>query len=412
MRDHRSALRSATPTDLRLVLAGVAANAAVGPLFAWSLVSGAVARDLGLTRGGVAAVFAVSIAVMASGVLATGRALGRVGPRPLLLCAALAAGGGLVLAAGSHHPVVLWLGVAGLFGGANGVAYSVATTLASRASVGRRGIVTGLVVAAYAGTPALLGAVGPAVVAAHGWRASTAGLGVAAGGLLLLAALLAPASSPVTSATSRSAPLGTAPPGTLAWLWLLFAGATTPGLMVFAHAVPLATRQGLDATTAGLAVSVLAGSNLSGRVVAGWASDLVGRWPALSVAVAAPVLALPALVWGAGGVLIAGFAVLGFCYGATSALVPAATADLVGATAFPRAYARVFSGWGAAGLVGPVTGAGLLGLGAQAPPALLLTGLPLLPAGLALWVLSRPAGPYGSGRQRDAGEVGGGEHHL
>ena len=72
----------------RLVLAGVTGNAAVGSLFAWSLVSAEAARDLGMTAGGAAAVFAVSVVVMAGSLLATGAALGRTGPRPLLVTAA------------------------------------------------------------------------------------------------------------------------------------------------------------------------------------------------------------------------------------------------------------------------------------------------------------------------------------
>ncbi len=402
-------------TTQRLVLAGVVANAAVGSLFAWSLVSGEAAADLGLTSGGAAAVFALAIAVMAALVLITGRAVGRTGPRPLLVGAAAAAGGGLVLAASWQHPAGLWLGVSGLFGAANGVAYSLAATLASRVPVARRGMATGLVVAAYAGAPVLLGVVAPPLVAEHGWRTSTAVLGGVAGGLLLLAAALAPAAPRGTGGATTAGATGAAgraPRGTLLWLWVLFAGGTAPALMVFAHAVALAGLRGLDAAAAGLAVSVLAGGNLAGRVLGGGLSDLIGRSSSLAVAVAAPALALPAVAWGGTGALVGGYAVLGFCYGAVSALVPAATADLVGVGAFPRAFARVFSAWGVAGLTAPVVGAGLISLGTDTPGLLLLAGLPLLPAGLALWVLSRPARPAGSGGERAAGEVGGRQDDL
>lgn len=398
-------------TTQRLVLAGVTANTAVGSLFAWSLVSEEAARDVGITAGGAATVFAVAIVVMTMMLLATGH-VQRVGPRPLLLLAGVAAGGGLGLAASWQHPLGLWLGVAGLFGAANGVAYSVATTLASRVPSARRGTATGLVVAAYAGAPVALGVVGPSLIADHGWRACTAVLGLVAGVLLLLAATLAPAASSHARLADGSGVTEPAPPGTLPWLWLLFAGGTAPALMLFAHAAPLAALRGLDLAAAGLAVSVLAGGNLSGRALAGWASDVVGRTPSLAVALGAPALALAAVAWGGGVALIGGYAVLGFCYGAVSALVPAATADLVGVEAFPRAYARVFSAWGVAGLAGPVAGSGLVRLGADTPAVLLLAVLPLLLAGLALWVLSRPARRAASPRRRTAREVGRGQDHL
>lgn len=50
---------------------------------------------------------------------------------------------------------------------------------------------------------------------------------------------------------------------------------------------------------------------------------------------------------------------LGIAYGGLSALVPAATADLVGPHRFGRTYGWVFSGWGVAGLLGPLVGAAL-----------------------------------------------------
>lgn len=102
---------------------------------------------------------------------------------------------------------------------------------------------------------------------------------------------------------------------------------------------------------------------------------------------------------------------IGFCYGAVSALVPAATADLVGVRAFPRAYARVFTAWGVAGLLGPLAGAWLLGRAADTPVVLLLAGLPLLPAALALWSLARSGRAAPSPRPRATGEVGGGQAH-
>lgn len=396
-------------TTQRLVLAGVAANAAVGSLFAWSLVAEDAARDVGLGSPDAAAVFAVAIAVMATAVLATGLALGRVGPRPLLVLAAAAAGSGLLLAASVQHPVGLWVGVAGLFGAANGVAYSVATTLASRVPVDRRGAATGLVVAAYAGPPVLLGAIGPPLLAEHGWRTCTAGLGVAALGLLLLGAALAPARTRTRDEAAAGSVARRAPTGTLLLLWLVFAGGTAPALMVFAHAVTLAAAGGLDPGSSGLAVSVLASGNLCGRVLAGWVSDTVGRMPSLAVAVAAPASALGAVLWGGGALLVGGFAVIGFCYGAVTALVPAATADLVGVQAFPLAYARVFSAWGVAGLTGPIAGAELLRVGADMPAVLMLAGLPLLLAGLALWSMTRPGRTARSRPQRATGEVGGGQ---
>ncbi|MGA8211779.1 MAG: MFS transporter, partial [Nocardioidaceae bacterium] len=103
-------------------------------------------------------------------------------------------------------------------------------------------------------------------------------------------------------------------------------------------------------------------------------------------AVSAAGLGGPTAPW----LVLGAFAGTGLAYGAVSALVPAVTADWVGVRAFPRAYGRVFTGWGCAGLVAPLAGGVLTGAGAQHPAlALIAVGL-LLPAVAALFLLPVP----------------------
>jgi MFS family permease len=163
----------------RPLLAGVAANLAAGTLFAWSLVAQDAATHVGLSPGGAAAVFATAIVVFSVVLLGVGPAQRRYGPRRLLYTAAGTGGAGLLLAATASGPLALWSGVALLFGTANGLGYGVAVGLAARAPHRRRGTATGLVVAAYAAGPLLLGLVAPSPCASSAggsissaWRSS------------------------------------------------------------------------------------------------------------------------------------------------------------------------------------------------------------------------------------------------
>ncbi len=372
----------------RPVLSGVLANLGGGTLFAWSLVAGQATADVGAPGSAGATVFAVSIAVFTAAVLAVGRAMPAVGPRRLLGGAAGLAATGLGGAAAVPHPLALWGGVGVLFGTASGLAYGVAVGLAARSPTSRRGTATGLVVAAYAAGPVLLGLAAPAALAAVGWQACLGALAVMVGGLLAWAALLAPADRLERRGTPAAGPL---PRRTLVLLWVLFAGGASPGLMVFAVAAPVAADRGLGFSAAGAAVSLLAAGNLVGRLVSGWWSDRIGRPPALATAlgvaaVSAAGLGGPTAPW----LVLGAFAGTGLAYGAVSALVPAVTADWVGVRAFPRAYGRVFTGWGCAGLVAPLAGGVLTGAGAQHPAlALIAVGL-LLPAVAALFLLPVP----------------------
>jgi MFS family permease len=374
----------------RLVLAGTIANLAVGTLFAWSLVADDAALDVGMSGEAAAAVFAGALVVFTLVVLGTGAARRRYGPR-LLLCAAAGTGGaGLLVAANAGGPLALWLGVAVLFAVANGLAYGVATGLAARVPAPRRGTATGVVVAAYAAGPVALGFTAPPVLREFGWRPALLVLGLVVAGLLVLAAWLAPADGRARQGRQEhGVPL---PRGVVVPLWLVFAGGTAPTLMLFAHAVPVAEDLHLGPRVAGLAVSALAAGNLAGRLLAGWWSDRLGRLPVLAGALGTAAISVGCLVAAPpAGLVLAAFLGAGLAYGAVSALVPAATADRVGAGAFSIAYGRIFTGWGFAGLVAPVAGGLVLRLRAEHPALLGLVALPLVPAVVGLLLVARRA---------------------
>ena len=265
----------------RPVLAGAVANLAAGTLFGWSLVAQPAADALGTSRSSASAVFATAIVVFAVVLLVLAPVQRRSGPRRLLHVAAAAGGGGLLLAATAQHPVVLLLGVGILFGGANGLAYGVAVWLAAQVPGSRRGSATGLVVGAYAAGPVLLGLVAPPALDAFGWRPCVAVVAMAVAVLLTVAAALTPGGRPGKGRPSRPHPV---PHRDVVLLWIVFAGGTAPGLMLFAHAVTVADDRGLSARAAGLAVSALAAGNLLGRLTAGVWSDRIGRLPALGLA--------------------------------------------------------------------------------------------------------------------------------
>ena len=372
---------------VRLVLAGMTANLAVGTLFAWSLVAQDAAAGVGMSRDAAAAVFAGAIVVFTAVVLGTDVAQRRFGQRRLLYVAAVAGGSGLLLAASAGGPLALWSGVAVLFGAANGLTYGVAMGLAARTPAPRRGTATGLVVAAYAAGPVVLGLAAPPVLRGLGWRPSLIGLGLIVAGLLAVAARLAPVDGSVRR--DRRERVERVPRGDVVLLWLVFAGGTAPGLMLFAHAVPLAADRQLSAQAAGLAVSALAAGNLAGRLLAGWWSDRIGRLPALAAALGTAAVSIGGLVASASSVVLAAFLGTWLAYCAVSALVPAATADRAGARAFSIAYGWVFTGWGFAGLLAPVAGGHILRLDVDHPGLLGLAATPLVLAAVALVILTR-----------------------
>ena len=97
--------------------------------------------------------------------------------------------------------------------------------------------------------------------------------------------------------------------------------------MVISQLIPFAKNQGIaSATLATLGLVVGAGGNVTGRILSGWLSDLMGRLNTLRIVLVISSVAMPALYWVGKHVakLYALIFVVYFCYG-TQASVNAST---------------------------------------------------------------------------------------
>lgn len=388
------------PTEGRPVLAGVLTAAAVGTVFAWSVLSLDLRRDLGATTDQLAVVFGTGLLCFTLSLLLLGPLIDRSRPDRVLRLVALAAGAGLVTACLAQSVLVLGVAVAGLLSPAGGVGYGVATGLAARRPADQRAKALAHVVGGYAAGPVVLGLLAPLLLPVLGWRHGVAGLAALVVSALLAAARWAPSAWP-----SREAPAADAGerPGSTGLLWLVMCFGSLPGLAAFAHAVPLAVEAGAGRFGSSAALSVLATGSLSGRLLAGPAGARWGLRTAVAGTLALDALAVVLLGRGTGPeAVFVGFALLGVGYGGLSALLPAVTAEVCDPASFGRTYGRVHSGWGAAGLVAPVVTARLADAQGGFGPAFQLMVLATVLASAALWMHvaraaapRRPPGPRG-----------------
>ena len=137
-------------------------------------------------------------------------------------------------------------------------------------------------------------------------------------------------------------------------LWLGYGTAVAAGLMAIGHATGIARSHGLDTWQVLAAPITVALFNMTGSLLGGWLAD---RMSVRSMLAAYPAISMVALVFLAlsdgGPAVLSGLAVIGFTYGAIIAAYPASIASLVGAVAGVKVYGRVFTAWGAAGLLAP-----------------------------------------------------------
>lgn len=344
----------------RALAGAVLLDLAVSPLFAWDVFAVAFARRLRVDAASLTLVFAVGLACFTVGVLVGGRAADRVSPRRLAGLTAAGVVAGLAGAGAAFSVPVLLAAFGVVLGAATGLGYATAVHVAGTVA-GRRGGALALVVSAYAAGTIVVAPVAAVLLGTTTLLVTFAVLAAALGVAVFAAAALLPAAPPAraTRQGPRTAGRGRPAvpvPGRVAGLWLVFGLGSAPGLTAFAHAGQVAGYPG----AAVLAVPVLSAGNLVGRLVAGPASDRVGRPVMLHVTAAALAVACAVLAISDGtGVRLVTLLLLGAQYGALSALVPAATADAVPAQRFGAAYGVVFTGWGLAGLAGPVAATAL-----------------------------------------------------
>lgn len=340
----------------RRALAGaVLLDFAVSPLFIWGALTAALSQELDVAEKDLTSVFSVGLATFTVGVLAGGRLADTVAPRQLALVAGAGVCAGLGTSAVAPSVAALTVGYGLLLGGAAGIGYATAVRVAGTVSTHRGGSIAA-VVSAYAAGAVVLAPVADRLLVLVG-RTGTF-LALAAGMLLLL--MLASALLPGAAPSALARP--TAPRdlvhggGRVPALWLMFLLGSAPALVAFAHPSQFLD----DPGWAVLAVALLSGGNLAGRLLSGPVADRFGLPSTLHVTTAALTVACAGLaVTGTTGVVLAAYLVLGAQYGALSVLTPLATAALVPARVFGRAYGKVFTGWGAAGLAGPLAAAWL-----------------------------------------------------
>jgi len=236
----------------------------------------------------------------------------------------------------------------------------------------RTGLAIGLAIAGYGGGSAIFGSLANLILFPHfGWRTSCEILSAIFLVMTMTAAFLLrnPATTPrplnAGVAIPTSTPRHQFTPGEILrtpafyLLWLGFGLGSTAGLMVISQLIPFATSQGISsATIATLGLVMGAFGNVSGRILSGWISDVMGRLNTLRVVLALSCIAMPALYWV--GTHIAGLYLLifivYFCYGTQASVNPSAVSDFWGTRHAGANYGLVFTAWGFSGILGPTIG--------------------------------------------------------
>ena len=353
------AMQDPQPLAKPFVLAGALLLSFVfGSLHAFSALMLPLQAQYQSDRASVSFAYALAILCLTGGVFVSRWILPVLGVRATAFLCGLLGAVGLIGVARGNSVGVLWLGYGVVFGGVNGVAYSLFLDRAAAALPARPGFAIGLVTAVYgAGAAAcaqweawMLQGGSPEQVLQWLGVALFAASALAAGGFGSeeRVALGHPAAELATAAV----------PGLeLGFFWLVYFLGAAGGLMAIAHAVPIVDALADGADWGPLAPTLNAVGNVLGSLLGGLLVDRLGLRRALAVPLGVLTVSLYLVASAVDPkVALAGLCACGMAYGALIAVVPLVLRSRFGAARFNRTFGVVFTAWGSAGLLGPFLG--------------------------------------------------------
>ena len=137
-------------------------------------------------------------------------------------------------------------------------------------------------------------------------------------------------------------------------LWVGYFLGVFAGLMIIAHAVPLIISLGGSVAVSITAISLMSlGSGVAG-LCAGWLVDQFGcKRPLLAILIINAIAIFSLSVMTSIGLIFILLVLIASLYGAIIAIYPTLVNHLVGPDLSAKVYGRVFTAWGAAGLLAP-----------------------------------------------------------
>ena len=370
-------------------------------VFTFSVFLKPLSAEFGWGRESISTAFGIAAMTVAVCSPALGRLLDRYGPRPVVIPCMVVFGiafASLSLLTPSLLHFYATFVVLGMVG--NGTTQMGYSRAVSSWFTDKRGIALALVVAGVGVGSMIFPGLAQRIIESYGWRAAYLVLGVV---ILIMGVPLTalfvrerPATADHRLQTNSGSSVRMGLRSRAFWLLvgILFLSSIAVNGAV-THMSALLTDRGVTARNAALAISVLGGMSLLGRLVTGYLLDrYFGPWvsAALLIGVAIGIVVLSTAASTGHALLAAGLIGLGL--GGEADVTPYLLTRYFGLRAFSTLYGLTWTAYAVAGAVGPVMmGRVYDATGAYGPLLALLSVQTLASAALALLL---PGGPLGA----------------
>ncbi len=362
----------------RVAFTGMGINLALGILYTWSVISKGIPESWNWSEADKSWPYSVACLVFCLIMVPAGRMQDKIGPRLVATLGGILVGIGMIAASMTTTPMGFIIGF-GIFAGAGiGFGYASATPPAVKwFPPAKTGLVAGVVVSGFGLASVYAAPLAKYLTVTYGLQKMMLILGIAFLIVVIgLAQLVVAPPAPIQFEKKKEPAEGadtqpaTAPPkdgnfgsremlGTVQFymIWFMYACGAGAGLMVIAKLATIAKVQA-GINLGFILVAVLAVGNGGGRIIAGIASDKIGRKTTMFICFVLQAVLVMLLskansgsIFAAAPVLAIISALIGANYGANLSLFPSITKDFYGLKNFGMNYGLVFTAWGVGGFM-------------------------------------------------------------
>jgi MFS transporter, OFA family, oxalate/formate antiporter len=404
-------MQESTPNPIRgwtVVIAALSINLVLGVLYAWSVMGKALVLQWHWKATQASLPFTISAASFALTMIFAGRWQDKIGPRYVATLGGIILGLGLITSSFAKTPAMM-LVTFGLIGGIGiGLGYSASTPPSIKwFPPARKGLITGIVVSGVGLAAVYIAPLTQYLLKTTSIPYTFLILGV---GTILFVSLF---SQLLANPPAGYTPAPSAAPGaagakrptdrpSLDWhemlrtvqfyqLWLMFVLAAAAGLMIISQVALIAQDQAHIDKWGFAPVATLAIFNTLGRLVSGFLSDRIGRTNTMILAFVLQAANMFAFsYYTTPSRLMFGSAFTGLCYGTIFTLFPAATADFYGVRNLGVNYGMVFTGFGVAGVIGPILAGEIRDASGNYHSAFVISGVMLLVGAALAFIVTPP----------------------
>jgi OFA family oxalate/formate antiporter-like MFS transporter len=349
-------------------------NLALGVLYSWSVISKGIPKDWNWGEAEKSLPYAVACLVFSIVMVPAGRLQDKLGPRLTASIGGVLVGAGLILASFMTTPFGYIVGFGLLSGSGFGFGYAAATPPAVKWFPPQKtGLISGIVVSGFGLASVYVAPLTNSLIKSFGLPKTDLILGLlffavvvtlaqflrAPHKVLQFSSKLGPASDFNSPAAKKgdSTPKDMFKTPVFYILWFMYACGAGAGLMVIAKLASIVKMQA-NISLGFLLVAILAIGNGGGRIIAGIASDKIGRQRTMLICFICQAILVFLLSRAVTGSPLANIVILsvisaliGANYGANLALFPSITKDYWGLKNFGINYGVVFTAWGVGGFM-------------------------------------------------------------